>query len=430
MTQQSLYLLGPHFPPSAPTIQMLGMLLRGRLRWYALATGRLLLRRWQALLLVLAILAPAGVSLLTQVQSLAFPILLFTSPEHGPIWRYAYLLTLQALATIWAMMQRDQICGGEYMLYAESLPVARRHRRLVDVLILFVASSPLFLPLVAAAAWFYAQEDTLLAKAVHTFFILDFALLMIVVELAALERMYRTWIVVAAADILIITALVSDSQPVQLTLLGAAPIVAYLLALVLPARLRIFSSKIPRHDLAANPFQISFIHFHPAALISLNFLLKQSLSTLLGKVMVATAIAAATIGLMTVWEYDERAFPMSIIGLAGTALTISSLYRDLNRAHALAATFMDALPLPRKWSDKFDMAMTVSLGLPFGVVIISFALFHQTALSAATAFGVMAAFVALLSFLRLPQVYTERHSVFLSAVTAVLWAVITIFALS
>ena len=49
---------------------MTTILLFARLRWYALATGQLLLRRWQALLLILAILAPASTPLLSQVKSL------------------------------------------------------------------------------------------------------------------------------------------------------------------------------------------------------------------------------------------------------------------------------------------------------------------------------------------------------------------------
>jgi hypothetical protein len=74
-----------------------------RLRWYAVSTGRLLLRRWQALLLAFGVLAPV---LFTSVETLAYPLSLLSNPEHSLAWRFGYLLALCALAVLWALMQR------------------------------------------------------------------------------------------------------------------------------------------------------------------------------------------------------------------------------------------------------------------------------------------------------------------------------------
>ena len=55
-------------------------LLTHRLRWYATTTARLLLRRWQAAVLFLGLSAALGSSLLSNIATLAYPLLSLLAP--------------------------------------------------------------------------------------------------------------------------------------------------------------------------------------------------------------------------------------------------------------------------------------------------------------------------------------------------------------
>ncbi|MEC5160917.1 MULTISPECIES: hypothetical protein [unclassified Janthinobacterium] len=404
---------------------MIEILLRSRLRWYALATGRLLLRRWQALLLTLAVLAPMGVSLLSQVKSLAFPVLLLMSPEDSFAWRYTYICTMQALAVIWIMMQRDQVGGGEFMQYAQSLPLTRKQRSTVDLLIVSTANSPLFLMPIAAICWFFVQDQSAFAWLLHCLFILVFLVLMTITQLQALHRQYTAWTGIAFANILLAWA-PGSSPTAQLILLGLTLASVGLWESVVPAPAHIPFVRALQNSFFKALSMASLSRVHPAAFIPLHFLLRQSLAETLGKVVVSIGIAALALGLMAVWEYDERIVPLAVIALACIALVISGLYRDLHMAHSAARPIVAALPLPDKWERKFDTALLMLLGMPFAAVLGSVIVFHHARLLAAVLLA-SATYVALIGILRLPQVNAERQAVFLSSVSAALWAVLTLF---
>lgn len=55
-------------------------LLTHRLRWYATTTARLLLRRWQAAVLFFGLSAALGSSLLSNIATLAYPLLSLLAP--------------------------------------------------------------------------------------------------------------------------------------------------------------------------------------------------------------------------------------------------------------------------------------------------------------------------------------------------------------
>lgn len=403
---------------------MIEMLLRKRLRWYALATGRLLLRRWQALALLLGLLAPIGVSLLSQLKSLALPVLLLMSPEDSFAWRYMYICALQAFAAIWILMQRDQVSGGEFMQYAESLPLSRLQKRAVDVFVVSTANSPLFLMPVAAICWFYVQDKGPFAWLLHCLFILVFLILMSFAQLNALGRKYTAWAGIAVANISLAAA-AGAGQTEQLILLGGALASVALWTVIVPVNAHLPYLNALRRMWSTVFSKASLSRVHPAAFIPLHFLLRQSFVQSVTKIAVALGIAAVALALMAVWDYDERIVPLAVIALACIALVISGLYRDLHRAHDAARAIVGAFPLPEKWERKFDTALLMTLCLPFAAVLGSVIVFHHASLLAAVVLA-SATFLGLTGILRWPQVNAERHAVFLSSVSAALWAVLTL----
>jgi hypothetical protein len=169
-------------------------LLRYRLRWYAVSTARLLLRRWQGATLAAGLLGAAGTSLFGNVDMLTHPMRAVLAPGHGASWRFAYLLALQAVCALWAGMQRAQIEGGAFMAFSGSLPFSLRQRRRVDLAVL-LADSPLLLLAGAALAVTAVHR----APPAHLFLLCDVVLLALTNQVAVLERRHDMAAASAAA---------------------------------------------------------------------------------------------------------------------------------------------------------------------------------------------------------------------------------------
>ena len=397
---------------------MASILLRSRLRWYAVSTGRLLLRRWQALLLALAVLAPAGASALTQVESLGWPVIALLSPGLGTGWRLSCLCLYQALAAIWVLMQRRQIDGGEFMAYARSLPMPPRQARLADVLVLLAANSPLLLLPAAALVWFFARDGAL-AFALHGLFVAHLVILAAATQLACLDRRYARLGAIALANVPLAAA-PGASPYVQAILLAATLPGAWLAGRHLSGPLfQPLLDAIQRWAFHAAR-KAAPARLHPAAFIPLNYLIRQAPAQTLGKLAAACAVTAAALGLMAVWEYDGRIGGLAVITLAIVALVISGLYRDLQMAHRAASPLVAGLPLPPNWARRFDHLVLMLAGAPFALAIGGVVAFHQPQrLLPVLVLG--AAFIGLIGVLRLPQVHAERQAVVLGSVIAALW---------
>ena len=277
-------------------------LLRYRLRWYAISTACSLLRRWQALLLLCGILASANVSLLTHVKSLATPLLALLSPGHGAAWHFGYLILLQAVAVMWALMPREQIGGGAFMQYAGSLPFTGRLRRLVDTVVLVLAETPLLVP---GRGEGHLQAAQLLSMPVV-------GLLALAAQLAVLDRRRLAWIVVAACNLLLAAAINTGFQAGACVLAGMAACV--LLAMPLPSA-SVRWQALPARAGApfAAPLAAMGERVHPALRISATILFRQRRSETVGKALVAGCIAAAALALMQVFEHDARAFGVAVL---------------------------------------------------------------------------------------------------------------------
>lgn len=379
------------------------------------------MRRWQALLLALGILAPV---LFTSVDTLAYPLLLLSRPEHGLGWRFGYLLALCALAVLWALMQGAQIAGGGFRRFAGSLPVPHRSTRLTDLLVLALADSPLWVPLIAAllAAGVDSTASAAL-KAAKLLFLIDFALLILLAQLAALERRLIAWLGVAALGLVCVSSVGRDWQLGACALAGAAALI--LLARPLPrggARAQAAAQR------ALAPFAAATRalgrRLHPALRISLGVLIRQRRAETIGKMLFAGCIVLGVLVMMNAWDYDKRALPAMIIGDAIIAFSFSGLYRGLQMAHEDAAPFAGALPLRRFWSVGFDMAAVTALGLPFLATLAGAMLLHEAA-QTRIVLGALASAVGLLVVLRQQQLYNYRHAVVLNLMAAVSWCILT-----
>ncbi|WP_167090863.1 hypothetical protein [Massilia frigida] len=394
--------------------------MRFRLRWYAVSTARVLLRRWQALVLLCGILGSANMSLFSNVDSLATPLLALLSPAHGAAWRFAYLIALQAIAVMWALMQREQIGGGAFMAYARSLPFTERYRRRVDTIVLVLADSPLLVPLVCALLVVGPGRG----QAANFLLMLVVGLLALAAQLGALDRRRLAWIAVAAGDLLLAVAVNTGFQAGACLLVGCAA--CALLALRLARAGRRWQAAFAR---AGAPFAALLLatgrRLHPAILVSAGVLLRQRRSEVTGKAMGAACIAAAALALMQVFGHDRRALGVAVIAQVLMALSISGLYRGLQMAHADAARYFAALPLRPGWWRSFDIAVVVTLALPFLAIPAVALLVHRVG-SPVNMIAGAASSVALLCVLRVPQLFNERHSVVLSSIVAGTWGALTI----
>jgi hypothetical protein len=391
-------------------------LLRLRLRWYAVSTARLLLRRWQAVTLATGVLASANASAFGNLDTLARPLLTLLAPGHGAAWRTGYLLGLQALAAAWAAMQREPIAGGPFMAFAASLPFTPRERRRVDLAVLLLADSPLLL--VAASAFGLAAGRG--APAAHAVLLCDVVLLALVTQRAVLERRFGTWVAVALGALLAGAAFGTRLALAANVLVG----VAAAGALVLAPRPRARRVTRPLHVRRGRPPALG--GRHGAALqISLAVLLRERRGELVAKGLTAAAIVAAAVGLVTLFDRDARSFPTILLAEACCALAFSGLFRGLDQAHRASIGFVGALPLAAKWWRPFDVAAVLGAALPFLAAPTAFA-WTIGAAAPARLLVALASNAALLCALRAPQLISERHAVVLATVVAGCWTAATI----
>jgi hypothetical protein len=391
-------------------------LLRLRLRWYAVSTARLLLRRWQAVVLATGVLASANASAFGNLDTLARPLLTLLTPGHGPAWRIGYLLGLQALAAAWAAMQRDQIAGGPFMAFAGSLPFTPRARRRVDLAVLLLADSPL--RLVAASAFGLAAGRG--APAAHGVLLCDVVLLALVAQRAVLERRFGAWAGVAMGAVLAGAAFGTWLALAANVVVGATAAGA----LAFAPRPRTRGRTRPLHARRARTRALG--GRHGAALqITLAVLLRERRGELIAKGLTAAAIVAAAIGLVTLFECDARSFPTLLLAEACCALAFSGLFRGLDQAHRASIGFVGALPLAQGWWRPFDLAAVLAAALPFLGALTAFG----WAIGAAAPPRLLLALVSnaiLLCALRAPQLISERHAVVLATVVAGCWTAATI----
>lgn len=120
-------------------------LLGWRLRFYADASLKLLIRRWQIWCLLLFSLSPADMPFAAQIQVLAKPVdYLLTGDDTLLAW-----LGVSVLAAAWTSVQADALRGGAPWNYLCSLPYIATLETKTDACLLLIADLPLLLPFIA-----------------------------------------------------------------------------------------------------------------------------------------------------------------------------------------------------------------------------------------------------------------------------------------
>ncbi|RRS06044.1 hypothetical protein EIP75_00055 [Aquabacterium soli] len=399
---------------------MIYRLLALRLRWYSEATALLLLRRWQAIVLILGTFTPVGGSLLREA---AYPVMVLLSGQHGVIWLMGALGLWQGFWALWALMQREQVRGGRFADFAQSFPLPHRTCRVVDLVVLLVSDTPLLIPFVASALALAASDSEPWVCARGALVLVFMLASQLCAQLAVLKG--RTAVIAGfvLVDAWVATAIGLPMPPFGSVVLLTLPTLASLGALIAnvpPLSPR--TAQALRQLTQAGEDLVSWLlrPLSPMVRLSLGVLYRQHLSSMLAKFFTCMLIVFASAGLMSVWDFDGRCLPMAFIAAGLTALATSGLYRPLQMAHEAALPFTAALPLAPRWWRWADTLVVLSFGAPFALCLGGY-LVSNAGLSILTAVGFLISFLLLVAALRPPQLFSNRHAVLASTVLASLW---------
>lgn len=384
----------------------------------------MLLRRWQALALIVGVASAAGSTPMDNMAMFARPLLGLLAPGHGITWRFAYLMVLLLACAAWAGMQRRQIEGGAFMAYAASLPFSARQRRRVDLAVLVLADTPL-LAIAGAALVVVAAHGAAMARQL---LLIDVVLLALAAQLAVLERRPGAWAGVAAGALVLAAS--QDSSLLPLAALAVGALTAFALAFGPWRRPR---RGLPRMKIPVLAWPAALPRMlagrHAAALqVPLAILVRERRAESLTKALAAAAIAGAALGLVLLFEGDGRSFATVLIAQALVALTAGGMFRSLQMGHRAGIGLTGALPIPRHWHRRFDLAAVLACALPFlaGLALLAVA----AGVPVLRALAGLASYAALLCALRAPAVFSERYAVVLATLLAGCWCAATIACLN
>jgi hypothetical protein len=398
--------------------RVIGHMLALRLRWYGEATASVLLRRWQMLLLGTGTLAPIGGSLLPVA---AYPVLIVAQPGHGVAWRLGAIGLWQGCWALWALMQRDALRGGPFADFARSLPIHAAARRRIDFVVLLMGNTPLLLFFLAAGVALGGPE-------VQTWEAVRGALLIVFLlatqwcaQHAVLDKRAGAIPTLLVMDIWAAMALSLPVQGAVATMVPAAALSVWALLTDVPApagRLQVLLGQL--RALGTRQSSGLMRMLPPADRITLGILYGQHRSVMLGTLFTCLLVTFAARGLMDVWDFDGRSFPMVMIAFGIVALAISNLYRPLHIAHDAARSFTATLPLQRQWWVRADTIALMVFALPFAAAMTA-PLASESGVQASDIAAAVASLLALVALLRLPQLFSRRHSVVVSMLLTTSW---------
>ena len=388
-----------------------------RLRWYALATGRVLMRHWQVFVLAGA-LVPGGMPVGRLLAGLGYPLLAALQVGHDVLWHWWRLVAIQGLALAWVMVQRRHIDGGAFMAYARSLPLSVNQRRRVDLSVLLPANSLLLVPVVALVV---VAPIGLIGATATPFLVATVCVmtgLVLLAELAVLERQLGALLIFGLADALLSWSLSRPDDPASwLALSGALLIGASFLVLRHPLQTWVRRRVSP--SLPGGPRLFSFLS--PVWRIQAQALWVRHPGGTALRTASIFALALAADWLMQKFAFDARALPTAILGMAAIALIASGLYRILQSAHRPVQPYLHALPLPKRFWALQDTAFVAAFGaLPLAILLAP--IFISLNASVDTTLALVLAYFVLLALLRLPLVHGGRQAVLLGVILAGTWS--------
>ena len=366
-----------------------------------------------------------GSSLLSNIATLAYPLLSLLSPNHDVLQRSLHLAALLAFAGLWAGMQRAQIEGGPFMAFLKSLPFTARQLRHVDVLVLVLANGPLLLLAIGAMAVTIGHHRPL----AHTLLLGDVLVLALVVQVAVLEqRLASLQTLVLVAACMLLAASFGTRAALAIEVLVGACALVVLWRGPPPADPAARSTmKLPRIGRTGTGAG-AVARFAPLHL-SLALLWRERRNELTGKALTALAIAAGAWSLARIFEGDARSFPTIVIAQGVVVLIMSGMLRFLHLTHVDSASYFDALPLAPRWWRPFDLAVVGACCLPL-LAVLSIAAWDMGATTPWHAAASVASYLQLLAALSLPHLVTDRHAVVIGTIVTGLWIAATFVCLT
>lgn len=389
-------------------------LTRLRLRWYALATGRILLRHWQ-LVVIACLLVPANLPAAGVLYILAYPLLAVVDIGHDLAWHLLWIALIQLAALIWMRVQQDNIAGARFTPYLLTLPVPTSLRRRVDLSVLLFANGILLLPVIALVS---IAPTGLAASAGNVLLPASVCALVVLVhltQLAALERNRAAFAALALSDLLLSASL---SRPVDaaswLALTGSLLCAA---ATLLPHKAqRAPRRRSPGLKLTA---QRLYTHLPPIWRIQAQALWAANPASSAARMAATLLLALGADELIGLFGYDRRTLPTAILCMGAIALIASGLYRVLYTLRQPMRPYLASLPLRRHYWLFRDTASVFLFGaVPLTVLLVP--MLKHAAIAATLAISL--AYFGLLALLRLPLAYGGRQATLLSVMLAGIWS--------
>jgi hypothetical protein len=395
------------------------LMLSCRLLWYTLATSRALRRHWQALSLSVLLLLPA-MPVFAQTQILGAPVLEALAPAHSVEWRFAWVHMLEAVGILWVLAQRSAVTGGPFAAFLDSLPPPNSHRRAVDVAVVLVASTPLLLPVLAAAV----ALAFLPQKAANYLFVIDLLLITLGWQLTVLSRFMRNAIALAVANVFLVGALQAEDTIRHVLLVIPLMLAAFAITYTPPAssmrseRPGSFARRVKGFARANVGLGLS-----PVATLQIG-IVRDRAAGAVGRYLMKGSVTASTYILLGIWGFDTRAVPLALISQAAIALITATTYRDLQAAHLGAAHYMRSLPITATAKTRADMLTVAAMALPFASIVPILLVMHGV-LPSWSAVALVCSGAPLVAALWLPQRYVPQQSVLSGIMLAAIWVAVT-----
>ncbi len=350
------------------------------------------------------------------LQVLAYPLTSIFSSGHSVVWYYTYVVIVQSIAIVWVLLQKNSICGGDFMKFVATLPISEMTRIGVNLTLLLIANSILLVVLISAVLISAAPDYSGNSNEVYA--IVALLVLTLIAQLATLEKPLTILPAILFADWLLALSLTIGNGLTSWLLIVCAIAVA-LLGVRAPNLPRRIISLSKRPIGLFSKWYISGI-FPPVTRIQLKALASRPGHTtlLIGS---ALGIAIATIFLINIFEFDNRTLPTLALAMATIAFVLSSAYRTFFRAHAQMQCYSAALPLGRHFWAVRDTAFVIVLGILYLSILFPPIISHAHVPISKMLFLCLA-YGVLLAVLRLSLLFGGRQTVLLSFALTACWA--------
>lgn len=381
-----------------------------RLRWYAKATGDVLLRNW-LWCFVAGTVIPWDMTFLLGLSALLNDLF---ARDQGFWWRIVFPLVVQAVGLAWTGVQRNAIGGGGFTSYARTMPLSAGTRRAVNLLVLAAADN-LWLILFALAAAL-PPAGSPYPGAFRIAALLSLLALFLSAQLALLERNAVAMMAALAANLPLALSLTVFGGPLQWALLFAAPALAVAGFAESRSATAIKSMKAPL-ELQTNGRALK-------TPIALRIQLKALVETPIGSVLrfcAALGVAAFVDFLLQAFDYDSRSATAVVVAMAFVAIALSGFYRTLRMAHTSMTLYSATLPLRAGFWAIGDTLLVCLLGLPPLAILLPPAITHEVA-AVPVLTALSAAFLALLAAVRLPVVFGGRRAILYLVFLTTAWS--------